>query len=718
MYVKRSFLLARTGAPTTLALVVASAIGLTLILTRDVGQAAEATGVLEGRVVEVSTGRALAGATVDVQKSPAKGRTGTDGRYRIDGIAPGTYSVRCVHPGHRPSLRKSIQITAGQTTTLRFELKPAGKAPPRDVAVAVAEKADISYSDEAPMAIAPEPAAAPMAGARGPGRAAGKGSPSSRSQNRPSRSKQESRRRPKRGMRKMAKRSRAPSVRPAAVPLMMAPPSPPPPPGGIATGEAHPGHNTEAYDVINENEFQAVRQNPLSTFSIDVDTASYANTRRFIENSRVPPRDAVRIEELINYFTYDYPNPKGPHPFSVTTEVSVAPWNPAHRMVLIGLQGRKIETEQLPPSNLVFLLDVSGSMNNANKLPLLKTAFKLLVNHLRPSDRVAIVVYAGAAGVVLPSTPGKDRERILGALDRLRAGGSTAGGAGIKLAYKIAQENFIRGGNNRIILGTDGDFNVGQSSDSNLVQLIEKKRKSGVFLTILGFGMGNYKDAKMQKLADKGNGNHAYIDSVLEAKKVLVSEMGGTLVTIAKDVKLQIEFNPTRVKGYRLIGYENRMLRAQDFNDDTKDAGELGAGHSVTALYELIPAGSREAIAGVDELKYQETVVSSAAGASEELLTVKLRYKAPDGDKSKLIVAPLLDEDIPVARTSNNFRFATAVAEFGMLLRGSKFKGQASFAGLLQRARGAAGEDREGYRYDFVKLAQKAEILTSTQSKP
>ncbi len=463
----------------------------------------------------------------------------------------------------------------------------------------------------------------------------------------------------------------------------------------------------EGYDTIKENEFKSAQKEPLSTLSIDVDTAAYANIRRFLNMSRLPPADAVRIEELINYFSYDYPNPKE-QPFSINTEISAAPWAPEHRLIHVGLQGKKIDLQALPPSNLVYLLDVSGSMRRANKLPLLKAAFKLLVKNMRVQDRVAIVVYAGAAGLVLPSTPGKQQEKILAALDGLRAGGSTAGGAGIKLAYKVAQDNFIKGGNNRIILATDGDFNVGQSSDGELVRLIEEKRKSGVFLSILGFGMGNYQDAKMQKLAQHGNGNHAYIDSILEAKKVLVKEMGGTLFTIAKDVKIQIEFNPNRVKAYRLIGYENRILAAKDFNDDKKDAGELGAGHTVTALYEIIPAGSKEQISGIDELKYQKSTLSPAAG-SQEMMTLKLRYKAPDDDKSKLISQPILDQQIK--ETSDNFRFSAAVAMFGMSLRDSKFKGSSSWAKIKQLGEGAKGKDLEGYRAEFVQLVKKAELL-------
>jgi Ca-activated chloride channel family protein len=419
----------------------------------------------------------------------------------------------------------------------------------------------------------------------------------------------------------------------------------------------------------------------------------------------------VRIEEMINYFQYDYPPPSGKHPFSIFTEISPPPWNPDHRLVHIGLQGRMSETEELPPSNLVFLLDVSGSMKTPNKLPLLKSAFQLLTKQMREKDHVAIVVYAGAAGLVLPSTSGDHRQRILDAIDNLQAGGSTAGGAGIQLAYKVAMENFIKDGNNRVILATDGDFNIGMSSTSELIRMIEEKREQGIFLTVLGFGMGNYKDGRMEQLADKGNGNYFYIDGLLEAKKIFIDDMWGTLFTIAKDVKIQIEFNPAKVKAYRLIGYENRMLKKEDFADDKKDAGELGAGHTVTALYEIIPYGSKEEIPGTDALKYQETKISPDAFKSSELLTVKLRYKDPDGEKSKLIVYPLIDRSIQFTKASNNFKFAAAVAQFGMLLRDSKFKGSASLDAVLEIAKEAKGLDLHGYRAEFINLVEVSKLL-------
>lgn len=476
--------------------------------------------------------------------------------------------------------------------------------------------------------------------------------------------------------------------------------------------------NTEDYDGINENRFLKTDNNPLSTFSIDVDAASYSNVRRILNQGQLPPAGAVRIEEMINYFHYDYPQPTGKDPFSINTEISDAPWNPEHKLVLIGLQGKKIPTTDLPASNLTFLIDVSGSMGTANKLPLVRTSMKMLVDQLRQEDHVSIVVYAGAAGLVLAPTSGADKTKIKDAIDNLEAGGSTAGGAGIKLAYKTAREHFVKGGNNRVILCTDGDFNVGASSDDDMERLIEEERKSGVFLTVLGYGMGNYKDNKMQKLADKGNGNHAYIDGMSEAKKVLVNEFGGTLFTIAKDVKLQVEFNPAKVQGYRLIGYENRMLAKEDFNNDKKDAGELGSGHTVTAIYEVIPAGiESEFLDDVDDLKYQQKTKPAKASNGNEILTVKFRYKEPDGDVSKLITHPVLDKQVRLSKTSDNFRFAAAVAELGMLLRNSDFKGSASFDEVIKLAKNAKGLDEEGYRAEFIRLAENARLLAKSTKK-
>ena len=478
-----------------------------------------------------------------------------------------------------------------------------------------------------------------------------------------------------------------------------------------------PVYNTEDYGLIQENRFLDAVRNPLSTFSIDVDAASYSNLRRFILGSGTqPPKDAVRIEEMINYFDYEYPQPTGEHPMVVATEIAACPWAPEHRLLQVAMQGKSIPTDNLPASNLVFLLDVSGSMEDPNKLPLVQASLKLLTDQMREQDRVAIVVYAGAAGLVLPSTSGDQKKAIKEAIDRLSAGGSTAGGAGIQLAYKTAREHFVKNGNNRVILATDGDFNIGAGSDAEMVRLIEKERESGIFLTVLGFGTGNYKDNKMQQLADSGNGNHYYIDNLMEAKKVLVSEFGGTLFTIAKDVKLQIEFNPAKVQGYRLIGYENRLLAAEDFNDDKKDAGELGAGHRVTALYEIIPAGVETTyLTKVDDLKYQANP-TAPTNKNPELCTIKLRYKQPDGDKSKLLEQAVADKTSAAEQGSENFRLAAAVAEFGLLLRDSEYKGKATYMHAAQLARSAKGVDRNGYRRELIEMMEAMQSLAQPET--
>ncbi len=641
-------------------------VGVALVLGLGIAWA-QATGGVKGKVTAAG-GAPLAGVTVEVAAAGAKTTTGGDGSYALAGLPAGRHTVKASKAGYS-NATGTVTIAAGKTATLNLTLRPVPAKTP---------------------APEPEPVAAEEA------------------------EKRESKPRPK-PVRRPAKKLKGYARRDLLNPFAAGAMAPPPASIAVAPGEPpRPEMNREAYDRIEENAFKSALRDPLSTFSIDVDTASYANVRRILGESRMPPKDAVRIEEMINYFTYDYAGPKDDVPFAVHTEVSTAPWNPKHRLVHIGLQGLKVDTAALPPSNLVFLFDVSGSMNSPDKLPLLKAAFRLLVDNLRPQDRVAIVVYAGAAGLVLPSTPGKQKPEILAAIDRLSAGGSTAGGAGIKLAYQVARDNFVKGGNNRIILATDGDFNVGASSDGELERMIETERESGVFLTILGFGRGNYQDAKMEKLSNKGNGNAAYIDSILEAKKVLVTEMGGTLLTIAKDVKIQVEFNPAKVKGYRLVGYENRALANEDFNDDKKDAGELGAGHSVTVLYEIIPAGSDEEVPGVDPLKYQASGISEAAKKSPELMTVKLRYKAPDGDKSKLITQPIIDAETPLAKTSADFRFSAAVAGFGMLLRDSKFKGDLTWDAVAQQAKGAMGDDGESYRFEFVQLVKKAALLAKS----
>ena len=472
--------------------------------------------------------------------------------------------------------------------------------------------------------------------------------------------------------------------------------------------------NTEEYDRIQENGFKSVADTPLSTFSIDVDPASYSNMRRFINRGELPPADAIRTEELVNYFSYDYPKPTGNDPVKITVEAGTCTWNTAHRLVRIGLKAKEIPTEQLPASNLVFLIDISGSMWGANRLDLVKSSLKLLVNNLRNKDKVAIVTYAGSAGVKLEATSGGDKQKIREAIDELTAGGSTAGGAGIHLAYQIAKKNFISDGNNRIILCSDGDFNVGVSSAEGLEQLIEKERKSGVHLTVLGYGMGNYKDKKIQVLDEKGNGNHAYIDNLQEANRVLVGEFGATLHTVAKDVKLQVEFNPFQVQAYRLIGYESRLLKDEDFNNDAKDAGDMGAGHTVTAFYEVIPAGVKNEYVGkVDDLKYQkkEKMTLKPTG-SDELLTVKLRYKAPDKDVSRKMELPFVDNKGD--SVSSDFRFASAVAMFGQLLRDSDFKGTADYDKVIKLAKQGVNNDERGYRREFIRLVEAAKGLEKT----
>ena len=473
----------------------------------------------------------------------------------------------------------------------------------------------------------------------------------------------------------------------------------------------------EQYNQIIENPFQDAKSNGISTFSIDVDAASYANIRRFLNDNQLPPRDAVRIEEMINYFDYQYDAPRsGRHPFEVNTEIAPCPWNPKNRLMTIGIQGEKIDVGQLPASNLVFLIDVSGSMSSENKLPLVKQSLSMLTDQLRPNDRVAIVVYAGAAGLVLESTSGADKPKIKAALEALESGGSTAGGAGIQLAYETARKNLIANGNNRVILCSDGDFNVGQSSEDELVKLIENERKSGVYLTILGYGMGNYQDGKMQSLADKGNGNHAYIDQLSEAKKVLMQEFGGTLFAIAKDVKLQLHFNPEQVAGYRLIGYENRMLATQDFHDDTKDAGELGAGHRVTAIYEIVPVG--QTLPPLTKADSSLVIVAkpdtSVTVGKDDLMVLQLRYKKPKGEQPSQLMEYRLNAAALDRKTeSENFLLASSIAEFGMLLRDSKFKSSANYESAISRAKEAAKNDPNGYRKELVQLMEKAQAIAA-----
>lgn len=483
----------------------------------------------------------------------------------------------------------------------------------------------------------------------------------------------------------------------------------------IEETEAEPDNfNTEEYDRIYENEFLEAKGNPLSTFSIDVDNASYSNMRRFLQDNQLPPKDAIRIEEMINYFSYNYPNPESKDPFVLYTEVGSCPWNSENLLVHIGIQGKKLNYDDLKPSNLVFLLDVSGSMSDKNKLGLVKKSMKMMLEHLDKRDKISIVVYAGAAGVVLPSTPADDEKSIVKALNKLEAGGSTAGGEGIELAYKIAKENLIAEGNNRVILCTDGDFNIGTSSTGDLVRLIEEKRKDDIYLTICGYGMGNYKDGRMEQISNAGNGNYFYIDNIKEAEKVFVKELRANMFTIAKDVKIQVEFNPAQVQLYRLIGYENRILAKEDFNDDTKDAGELGAGHTVTAIYEIVPTGIETESKKVDDLKYQETKLSKSA-SGKEMLTLKLRYKPIGSDESKLVSKTVDNKPVAKEDLSSDFKFSASVAAFGMLLRDSKFKGEADFQLVKELAENAESVSSDEYKTEYLGLVKSAKLLSESE---
>ena len=511
------------------------------------------------------------------------------------------------------------------------------------------------------------------------------------------------------------------------MPVAAPPPPPPPPPPAAAPAalskapidnNARSVPNTEAYDRIVDNPFIRTTQENLATFSIDVDTASYANVRRFLNQNQIPPGDAVRIEELVNYFNYDYAQPTGNAPIAPNMEVAAAPWNPANRLVRIGIKAREVNADRRPPSNLVFLIDVSGSMNTPEKLPLVKAGLNMLVERLGENDTVSIVVYAGNSGLVLAPTSGLRKEAIRQAIDSLQPGGSTNGASGIQLAYNQATINFLRGGVNRVILMTDGDFNVGITNQGDLTRLIEERAKSGVFLNVLGFGMGNYKDSTLEKLADRGNGAYAYIDNITEARKVLVEEMSGTLVTVAKDVKIQVDFNPARAEAYRLIGYENRALRTEDFNNDAKDAGDMGAGHTVTALFEVVPKGGddsrpvrsiRRNTRSLDGLLMR--LGPTPGSTSNELLTLRVRYKQPDSDTSTRMDVPLVDRGGNFARATTDFKFAASVAEFGMILRNSPYKGTSRMDTVLDIVEGSLGQDRNGYRKEFLSLVQKARNL-------
>jgi Ca-activated chloride channel family protein len=675
------------------------------------GTPAHDPGRLEGTVKD-NAGTPIANAQVVVIGTAYSALTSAQGHYLITGLNPGRVDLRAAFVGYRPIVIRGVTIQGGQTTRQDFALEASvvevqsievtAEKPlvPRDQvtsrAVVIGEAADGSSHERrndggGTRATKGHQEATVTTGAS----AAEFGNAQS-------------------GVitlepgRQPATRAIGPTTN-APTPCCIRQVSPPP---------VNNSFNTEEYSHIREGGFRPVASAPLSTFSIDVDKASYANVRRFLNQGSLPPEDAVRLEEMINYFSYDLPEPRGADPFSITTEVGAAPWAPRHRLVRIGIQGKRLRGERMPPSNLVFLIDVSGSMNEPSKLPLVKRSLRMLVDQLDETDHVSIVVYAGNAGLVLPCTPGTERTRILNAIDRLEAGGSTAGGAGIQLAYRIARENFVAEGNNRVILATDGDFNVGASSEGELVRLIEQERRSGVFLTVLGFGTGNYADARMESLADKGNGNYFYIDNLMEGRKVFVEELQGTLFTIAKDVKIQVEFNPAEVASYRLVGYENRALRDEDFNNDSIDAGELGAGHTVTALYEIIPVGEEGAsnVPGVDPLRYQRPA-PRPEGPRGELLTVKLRYQRPEGSASRLLEAQVRDVERRDPRLSDDFGFAAAVAEFGMLLRNSEFKGSSSGASVLEMARAHRGEDLDGYRSEFIQLVRTWQSLSGNRGE-
>ncbi len=625
---------------------------------------AEGTGIIRGTVTDSSNNVPLVGANVLIVGTSIGTAADIDGKFTIQNIPVGKYSLKVIYVGYKKSIQTVI-VTSDSTTIISVKL--AGQPIQEEVIVTAQAKGQLSAINQQLSAV--------TNGAEAMGRLPGVSVKRSGGE----------------GLR-VVKRGMEPKY------------------NIIRVGK----HNTEEYSKIDESSFFEVIKTPLSTFAADVDGASYSNTRRFIMQNHLPYADAVRTEEFINYFSYNYKEPNEEHPLSINLEYSDCPWNKEHKLIHIGLQGKALSKDNQKQSNLVFLLDVSGSMNSPNKLPLLKKSFKLLVKQLQPNDKVAIVVYAGSSGLVLPSTYASEKNIIISALNKLSAGGSTAGAAGIQLAYKVAAENFIKGGNNRVILATDGDFNVGISSTSELVKFIESKKDEGIFLTALGFGMGNYKDDKLQELADRGNGNHAYIDNILEAKKVLVNEVNATLFTIAKDVKIQVEFNPIKIKEYRLVGYENRKLADKDFIDDTKDAGEIGAGHTVTALYEVVLSDEEEA---TNNLKYQGTYIKREAYNLDEVLTVKIRYKEPDAKTSKVFSEVLEGDPTKLNETSNNFRFSSAIAEFAMLLRNSEFKGNTTIESIVELAQSSRGKDVFGYRADFLQTVERAEILLDEEKE-
>lgn len=700
------------------------------------------TGTLVGRVVDAASGEGLPGANVIIEGTRIGAAADLDGNYRIVGVPDGTYEVTARFVGYQSVTESGVEIAYRFNREVNFELAEDAS---HLNAIIVSYERPLIENDAigVPRVVSVEESANfPV---RGVGSLPAVQGGVVRDDNSVNLSDRGGRANEVQYYVAGVKVGGSLTVNPAAIQgrerlMGVIPPQYGDAQSGITTISGRPGGvdwggapqgvivppvapvhlppiDWEAYAFVPENPFRHALDAPLSTFSIDVDRASYANVRRMLNNGSLPPAGAVRIEEFINYFDYQYESPdaESEHPFLVHSEVARAPWNPSHRIVRVALQGERIEAEDLPPANLTFLIDVSGSMDSWDKIDLLVQSFHLLVDTLRPEDRVAIVVYAGAAGVVLEPTPGDRKEVIRAALDRLRAGGSTAGGAGLRLAYRTARLNFDPAGNNRVILATDGDFNVGESSDDAMVRLIEEEREHGIFLSVLGFGTGNLQDTKMESVADHGNGNYSYIDSIEEAQRVFVRELGGTLFAIAKDVKIQVEFNPTLVASHRLIGYENRLLLDEEFNDDTRDAGELGAGHRVTALYEIIPHGVESAIAGGDPLRYQTTELSAAA-ATGELMTVKLRYKPATGpgqfsDESVLLSTVIRDAGQDIGESSSSFQFATAVAEFGLLMRRSEYAGDASLEHVLALSRASQGSDQDGDRAEFIHLVQLAAAL-------
>jgi Ca-activated chloride channel homolog len=659
---------------------------------------AHVPGRIEGYVKD-NSGTPIANAQVMVIGGSIAAFTDGQGRYELVGVPAGRVDLRAVFTGYRPLIVRGVSVTGGRTLRQDFILEAA-----------TIDNSPIERSADEVRGIATQQATGDPRGRRTDVTVPSNGFQEATVTTGAAGAEYGN------AQTGVLRIEGARPTRPA--PGVGGTPTTPPPCCYRQEPVVGQPHNTEEYAHLRENGFRPTSSAPLSTFSIDVDKASYSNVRRFLTQGSLPPADAVRVEEMINYFSYDLPEPRSDHPFSVTTEVGQAPWARDHRLVRIGIQGQRLRSDRLPPNNLVFLIDVSGSMNPENKLPLVKRSLRYLVEQLREEDQVSIVVYAGAAGLVLPCTPGSEKTRILNAIDNLEAGGSTAGGAGIQLAYRIARENLLREGNNRVILATDGDFNVGPSSEGELVRIIEQERRSGVFLTVLGFGTGNYADQRMESLADKGNGNYFYVDNAMEGRKVFIDELQGTLFTIAKDVKIQVEFNPAEVAAYRLVGYENRALRDEDFNNDSIDAGELGAGHTVTALYEVIPVGVRTntRVPGVDPLRYQ-TPERRSTSQRGELLTVKLRYQRPEGSASRLIETAVRDNERGDSRVTPDFQFAAAVAEFGMLLRNSEFKGTSNARQVLELAREGLGEDRFGYRAEFVRLVQNWQAISGNRTE-